>query len=44
MPKHPEHRRRGKYALDDDDVEWLDNTPEDLDGPPSGDRWSTWDL
>ncbi|MDP9845005.1 serine protein kinase RIO [Streptosporangium lutulentum] len=44
MPKSPEHRRRGKYALDDDDVEWLDNTPVDLDGPPSGDRWSTWDL
>ncbi|WP_371779266.1 serine protein kinase RIO [Streptosporangium subroseum] len=44
MPKPSEHRRRGKHALDDDDVEWLDNTPEDLDGPPSGDRWSTWDL
>ena len=43
MPKPSEHRRRGKHALDDDDVEWLDNTPEDLDGPPSGDRWSTWD-
>ncbi|MEV4181382.1 RIO1 family regulatory kinase/ATPase [Streptosporangium canum] len=45
MPKRSEHRRRGKNRLDDDDIEWLDTTtPEDLDGPPSGDRWSTWDL
>ncbi|MEU7985348.1 RIO1 family regulatory kinase/ATPase [Streptosporangium canum] len=45
MPKRSEHRRRGKNRLDDDDIEWLDTTAsEDLDGPPSGDRWSTWDL
>ncbi|MDP9861964.1 MULTISPECIES: serine protein kinase RIO [Streptosporangium] len=44
MPKRSEHRRRGKNRLDDDDIEWLHSTPEDLDGPPSGDRWSTWDL
>ncbi|MFI6794490.1 serine protein kinase RIO [Streptosporangium canum] len=45
MPKRSEHRRRGKNRLDDDDIEWLDTTaPEDLDGPPAGDRWSTWDL
>ncbi|MGR6921413.1 serine protein kinase RIO [[Actinomadura] parvosata] len=44
MPKHSQHRRRGKYALDADDLEWLENTdPETLDGPPEGDRWSTWD-
>lgn len=43
MPKQSEFRRRGKHALDDDDIEWLTTTPEDLDGPPSGDRWSTWD-
>ncbi|NJP87872.1 phosphotransferase [Nonomuraea sp. FMUSA5-5] len=44
MPKHSQHRRRGKYALDADDLEWLENTTaETLDGPPEGDRWSTWD-
>ncbi|MFI6497692.1 serine protein kinase RIO [Nonomuraea typhae] len=35
-----------KNALDADDLEWLDNNLEsndDLDGPPEGDRWSTWD-
>lgn len=42
MPKHSSPRRRGKYALDADDLEWLDSTPVD-DGPPVGDRWSTWD-
>lgn len=45
MPKHSEYRSRGKNALDADDVEWLENNPaDDLDGPPEGDRWSTWDL
>lgn len=43
MPKHSQHRRRGKFALDADDLEWLDNAPETDDGPPEGDRWSTWD-
>ncbi|UBU17024.1 serine protein kinase RIO [Nonomuraea gerenzanensis] len=43
MPKHSQHRRRGRNALDADDLEWLDNAPEALDGPPEGDRWSTWD-
>ncbi|SDL12723.1 RIO kinase 1 [Nonomuraea maritima] len=43
MPKHSQHRRRGKYALDADDIDWLENTPEADDGPPEGDRWSTWD-
>ncbi|MER6510673.1 RIO1 family regulatory kinase/ATPase [Nonomuraea sp. NPDC001636] len=43
MPKHSQHRRRGKFALDADDIEWLDSTPETDDGPPEGDRWSTWD-
>ncbi|MEV4171518.1 RIO1 family regulatory kinase/ATPase [Nonomuraea sp. NPDC049709] len=45
MPKHSQHRRRGKYALDADDVEWLETTaaPDTFDGPPEGDRWSTWD-
>ncbi|MEU0570330.1 RIO1 family regulatory kinase/ATPase [Nonomuraea sp. NPDC005983] len=45
MPKHSQHRRRGKYALDADDIEWLESTPETSadDGPPEGDRWSTWD-
>lgn len=43
MPKHSQHRRRGKQALDADDIEWLESTPENLDGPPEGDRWSTWD-
>ncbi|MEV6149021.1 RIO1 family regulatory kinase/ATPase [Nonomuraea sp. NPDC052129] len=42
MPKHSSPRRRGKYALDADDLEWLDSAPID-DGPPAGDRWSTWD-
>ncbi|MFG1961141.1 serine protein kinase RIO [Nonomuraea sp. NPDC049028] len=42
MPKHSSPRRRGKYALDADDLEWLDSAPVD-DGPPTGDRWSTWD-
>ncbi|MEV1241019.1 serine protein kinase RIO [Nonomuraea sp. NPDC050022] len=42
MPKHSSPRRRGKYALDADDLEWLDSAPID-DGPPTGDRWSTWD-
>ncbi|WP_433509817.1 serine protein kinase RIO [Nonomuraea sp. CA-143628] len=42
MPKHSSPRRRGKYALDADDLEWLDSSPVD-DGPPTGDRWSTWD-
>ena len=42
MPKHSSPRRRGKYALDADDLEWLDSAPID-DGPPVGDRWSTWD-
>lgn len=42
MPKHSSPRRRGKYALDADDLEWLDSAPVD-DGPPVGDRWSTWD-
>ncbi|MFI6319056.1 serine protein kinase RIO [Nonomuraea sp. NPDC050556] len=38
-------RTRGKNALDADDLEWLDSAPtvEELEGPPSGDRWSTWD-
>ncbi|TYB54193.1 RIO-like kinase [Nonomuraea sp. PA05] len=43
MPKHSQHRRRGRNALDADDLEWLGNAPETLDGPPEGDRWSTWD-
>ncbi|MEU1721090.1 RIO1 family regulatory kinase/ATPase [Nonomuraea sp. NPDC005692] len=43
MPKHSQHRRRGKFALDADDIEWLEGTPETDDGPPEGDRWSTWD-
>ncbi|MFI7612914.1 serine protein kinase RIO [Nonomuraea terrae] len=43
MPKHSQHRRRGKYALDADDIDWLESTPEAGDGPPEGDRWSTWD-
>ncbi|MFC4007467.1 serine protein kinase RIO [Nonomuraea purpurea] len=45
MPKHPQHRRRGKQALDADDIEWLESTPETTsdDAPPTGDRWSTWD-
>ncbi|MGW4406796.1 serine protein kinase RIO [Nonomuraea sp. NPDC004702] len=43
MPKHSQHRRRGKFALDADDIEWLESTPETDDGPPEGDRWSTWD-
>ncbi|MFI9590962.1 serine protein kinase RIO [Nonomuraea sp. NPDC052265] len=43
MPKHSQHRRRGKFALDADDIEWLDSTPATDDGPPEGDRWSTWD-
>ncbi|MFI6177285.1 serine protein kinase RIO [Nonomuraea sp. NPDC051191] len=43
MPKHSQHRRRGKFALDADDIEWLETTPETDDGPPEGDRWSTWD-
>ncbi|WP_327583074.1 phosphotransferase [Nonomuraea sp. NBC_00507] len=46
MPKHSQHRRRGKYALDTDDIEWLESTPDIAladDGPPEGDRWSTWD-
>ncbi|RVX39619.1 RIO kinase 1 [Nonomuraea polychroma] len=46
MPKHSQHRRRGKYALDADDLEWLESTPDTTiadDGPPEGDRWSTWD-
>lgn len=42
MPKHSSPRRRGKYALDADDLEWLDSAPVE-DGPPVGDRWSTWD-
>ncbi|MFF0861904.1 serine protein kinase RIO [Nonomuraea sp. NPDC003560] len=43
MPKHSQHRRRGKFALDADDIEWLESAPETDDGPPEGDRWSTWD-
>ncbi|TDC07994.1 RIO-like kinase [Nonomuraea longispora] len=43
MPKHSQHRRRGKHALDADDIAWLESTPETDDGPPEGDRWSTWD-
>ncbi|MBF8189199.1 phosphotransferase [Nonomuraea sp. K274] len=44
MPKHSEHRRRGKHALDADDLEWLEsNSDATDDGPPEGDRWSTWD-
>ncbi|GAA1757057.1 serine protein kinase RIO [Nonomuraea sp. AD125B] len=45
MPKHSQHRRRGKHALDADDIAWLESTPETAsdDGPPEGDRWSTWD-
>ncbi|MEV0391191.1 RIO1 family regulatory kinase/ATPase [Nonomuraea sp. NPDC050643] len=43
MPKHSQHRSRGKYALDADDIAWLESTPETDDGPPEGDRWSTWD-
>ncbi|MFC4119677.1 serine protein kinase RIO [Nonomuraea zeae] len=44
MPKHSQHRSRGKNALDADDIEWLESTPELADdGPPEGDRWSTWD-
>ncbi|MEV0627582.1 serine protein kinase RIO [Nonomuraea wenchangensis] len=45
MPKHSQHRRRGKHALDADDIAWLESTPEMAsdDGPPEGDRWSTWD-
>ncbi|TDD19636.1 serine protein kinase RIO [Nonomuraea diastatica] len=48
MPKHSQHRRRGKYALDADDIAWLESTSsstfsETGDGPPEGDRWSTWD-
>ncbi|MEV4116271.1 RIO1 family regulatory kinase/ATPase [Nonomuraea sp. NPDC049695] len=43
MPKHSQHRTRGKNALDADDIEWLESTPETDDGPPEGDRWSTWD-
>ncbi|MFI6295106.1 serine protein kinase RIO [Nonomuraea sp. NPDC050790] len=44
MPK--QYRKRGKNALDADDIEWLENNHRDdaeLDGPPEGDRWSTWD-
>lgn len=33
-----------KHRLDADDLEWLESNPVDLDGPPAGDRWSTWDL
>lgn len=48
MPKRQQtqHRTRGRNALDADDIEWLDSAPsvEELEGPPSGDRWSTWDL
>lgn len=47
MPKRQsEFRTRGKNALDADDIAWLDSAPsvEELEGPPSGDRWSTWDL
>ena len=43
MPKHTEHRRRGKHVLDADDLEWLDANQTTDDGPPEGDRWSTWD-
>jgi RIO kinase 1 len=43
VPKHSQHRRRGKHALDADDLEWLESAPETYDGPPEGDRWSTWD-
>ncbi|MFI7114387.1 serine protein kinase RIO [Nonomuraea sp. NPDC050227] len=43
MPKHSQHRRRGKFALDADDIEWLESAPETDDGPSEGDRWSTWD-
>ncbi|MEO3790108.1 RIO1 family regulatory kinase/ATPase [Nonomuraea sp. B10E15] len=52
MPKHSQHRRRGKYALDADDIAWLESTSSSIspgtssgldDGPPEGDRWSTWD-
>ncbi|SEG83082.1 RIO kinase 1 [Nonomuraea solani] len=43
MPKHSQHRSRGKYALDADDIAWLETTPDTDDGPPEGDRWSTWD-
>ncbi|TMR98145.1 serine protein kinase RIO [Nonomuraea basaltis] len=45
MPKHSQHRSRGKHALDADDIEWLESTPVNTadDGPPAGDRWSTWD-
>ncbi|TDD09968.1 RIO-like kinase [Nonomuraea deserti] len=48
MPKHSQHRRRGKYALDADDIAWLESTSSNTssgtdDGPPEGDRWSTWD-
>ncbi|MFI9551770.1 serine protein kinase RIO [Nonomuraea endophytica] len=45
MPK--QYRKRGKNALDADDIEWLENNHHDEadeDGPPAGDRWSTWDL
>jgi RIO kinase 1 len=45
VPKHSQHRRRGKHALDADDIAWLESMPETAsdDGPPEGDRWSTWD-
>lgn len=44
MPKH-NGRRRGRNALDADDLEWESYGPDDTldDGPPAGDRWSTWD-
>ncbi|WP_214317486.1 serine protein kinase RIO [Nonomuraea sediminis] len=48
MPKH-NGRRRGRNALDADDLEWESHVPDDAldtaldDGPPAGDRWSTWD-
>ncbi|GAA3558943.1 RIO kinase 1 [Nonomuraea rosea] len=44
MQKHSQHSSRGKQALDADDIEWLEGTPDTTDdGPPEGDRWSTWD-
>ncbi|WP_084956461.1 serine protein kinase RIO [Thermoactinospora rubra] len=51
MPKrdHSSGRSRGRRRLDADDLEWLERTPRFTaadfpdDGPPAGDRWSTWD-
>jgi RIO kinase 1 len=48
-PDHPHaDRHRSRARFDDDDTYFLKRTsraerPSDEDGPPAGDRWSTWD-